>query len=71
MNFENALSELESLVVSMEEDNTSLEKSLLLYSRGVELVKFCQNHISKAEQTIKILEEELLKPVDSDKIEEL
>ncbi|HEY3432391.1 MAG TPA: exodeoxyribonuclease VII small subunit [Rhodocyclaceae bacterium] len=70
-NFENALGELESIVQSMEEGEMPLETSLAAYQRGVTLLKFCQDKLGAAEQTIKVLENGQLQaarldPLDSD-----
>ncbi|AFZ82678.1 exodeoxyribonuclease VII small subunit [Candidatus Kinetoplastidibacterium crithidiae] len=70
LDFETALLELEMLVSNMEQENITLEDSLSLYRRGVNLVRFCQNHIAKAEETIKVLDGELLKPLDSNELGE-
>ena len=60
-NFETALAELERIVQSMEEGEMPLETSLAAYQRGVTLLKFCQDRLSAAEQTIKVLENGQLK----------
>ncbi|WBF65903.1 MAG: exodeoxyribonuclease VII small subunit [Candidatus Kinetoplastibacterium crithidii] len=70
LDFETALLELETLVSSMEQENITLEDSLSLYRRGVNLVRFCQNYIAKAEETIKVLDGELLKPLDINQLNE-
>ncbi|AGF48372.1 exodeoxyribonuclease VII small subunit [Candidatus Kinetoplastibacterium oncopeltii TCC290E] len=64
------MSELEKLVASMEAGDITLDNSLILYRRGVDLVRFCQNQLSKAEQEIKFLDEEVLKPLDDDLLKE-
>jgi len=55
-NFENALGELERIVQSMEDGEMPLESSLAAYQRGITLLKFCQDKLTAAEQTIKVLE---------------
>nr|WP_235043371.1 exodeoxyribonuclease VII small subunit [Candidatus Kinetoplastibacterium oncopeltii] len=70
IDFEAAMSELEKLVASMEAGDITLDNSLILYRRGVDLVRFCQNQLSKAEQEIKFLDEEVLKPLDDDLLKE-
>ncbi|AFZ83685.1 exodeoxyribonuclease VII small subunit [Candidatus Kinetoplastibacterium blastocrithidii TCC012E] len=70
IDFETAISELEKLVSSMESCNVTLENSLIMYRRGVDLVRFCQNQLTKAEQEIKILDEEILKPLDENLLKE-
>ena len=65
-NFEKALDELETIVQSMEEGEMPLEASLAAYQRGVTLLKFCQDKLVAAEQTIKILENGQLQPARFD-----
>lgn len=60
--FESALAALEALVAKMESGELSLEASLESYERGVALSKICQEHLAKAEQQVRILEADLLKP---------
>ena len=55
--FEDALSELEKIVASMESGQLPLEASLVAYKRGAELLKFCQQKIQDAEQQVRILTE--------------
>jgi len=62
--FETALSELEALVAKMEDGAMPLEQSLAAYRRGVELVRVCQDRLARAEQQVKVLEGELLRPLD-------
>jgi exodeoxyribonuclease VII small subunit len=64
--FESALAALESLVAKMESGQLSLEASLESYERGVALSKICQEQLSKAEQQVRILEADLLKPFSGD-----
>ena len=53
--FEEALSELESLVETMEKGELSLEESLKSFERGVALTRLCQQALKEAEQKIEIL----------------
>lgn len=53
--FEEALSELESLVETLEQGELSLEDSLKTFERGVELTRICQQVLKEAEQKILIL----------------
>jgi exodeoxyribonuclease VII small subunit len=62
--FETALAELEALVVAMEDGSMPLEKSLAAYRRGVELTRVCQEKLAQAEQQVKVLEGDLLRPLD-------
>ena len=59
--FESALAELEEIVADMEAGQLPLEKSLAAYTRGAELLKFCQSALQDAQQQVKILEDGVLK----------
>jgi exodeoxyribonuclease VII small subunit len=60
--FEAAIVELEGLVVRMESAQLPLEEALAAYKRGAELLQYCQSALEVAEQEVKILEENTLKP---------
>ena len=64
ISFEQALDELDALVRRMESGQLSLDESIATYRRGAELARFCQAKLSNAEQEIKRLEGDLLKPLD-------
>jgi len=53
--FEEALSELESLVENMEQGDLSLEVSLKSFERGVQLTRTCQQALKSAEQKVEKL----------------
>ena len=53
--FEQALSELEALVESLEHGEMTLEESLKSFERGVELTRACQQSLKAAEQKVRIL----------------
>jgi exodeoxyribonuclease VII small subunit len=53
--FEAALSELEQIVLRLEQGELSLEESLRQFERGVELTRGCQKALRQAEQKIRIL----------------
>ena len=55
--FEAALNELESIVKRLEDGDLTLESSLALYERGVELSRFCHSRLEQAERRIEILNE--------------
>jgi len=59
--FEAALAELENIVSSMESGQLSLEQSLAAHKRGMELARHCQSVLARAQQQVKILEENSLK----------
>jgi exodeoxyribonuclease VII small subunit len=56
MKFETALTELETIVQSMENGKLELEASIAAYRRGMELMKHCQQQLTDAEQQVRILE---------------
>lgn len=62
--FETALAQLESLVAAMEDGSLPLEESLAAYRRGVELTRICQERLAQAEQQVRVLEGDLLRPLD-------
>ena len=55
--FESAIGELESIVKTLEEGDLTLERSLALFERGVELSRFCHARLEEAERRIEILTE--------------
>ena len=62
--FETALAQLEDIIQAMEGGDLPLESALTSYKQGIELIKFCQGKLSDAEQQLKILENDELKPLD-------
>ena len=53
LSFEEAYKELESTLERMENEEVSLQESLELFKRGVELYKRCKNLINSATLTVK------------------
>lgn len=53
--FEESLAELEQLVERMEQGHLSLEESLKLFERGIELSRGCQKALKEAEQKVQVL----------------
>lgn len=53
--FEAAIAELDGIVKKLEEGDLSLEQSLALYERGVQLSRFCHARLEDAERRIEIL----------------
>ena len=51
--FEAALEELETIVERMEDGEPSLEESLKLFERGMDLTRRCQKALDEAEQRIR------------------
>lgn len=60
--FETALARLEALVTQMESGSLPLDQSLAAYEQGVELARVCQQRLDLAEQQVKVLQGNLLKP---------
>ena len=56
--FESAISELETLVNTLEEGDLSLDKSLELFERGVQLSRFCHQRLEEAERRIEVRNEQ-------------
>jgi exodeoxyribonuclease VII small subunit len=61
--FEKALAELEKIVARMESGELSLEQALESHKRGLELARYCQQKLEAAQQQVKVLEGEVLKPL--------
>lgn len=55
--FEAALAELDGIVKKMEAGDLTLEASLALYERGVQLERFCHERLEAAERRIDMLNE--------------
>lgn len=53
--FEAAIAELDGIVKRLEEGDLSLEQSLVLYERGVQLSRFCHSRLEDAERRIDLL----------------
>jgi exodeoxyribonuclease VII small subunit len=55
--FESALAELDTIVKKMEEGDLTLESSMELYERGLQLSRFCHTTLEAAERRIELLNE--------------
>jgi len=64
LTFEQALDELDALVRRMESGQLGLDDSITAYQRGAELAKYCQMKLAAAEEQIKVLDGDVLKPLD-------
>ncbi len=53
--FEKAMEELEEIVEALEEGGLPLEESLEKFSRGIELIKYCNNKLGETEKKIEVL----------------
>ena len=64
LTFEQAMDELDRLVRGMVAGDLSLDESIAAYRRGAELARYCQSRLANAEQEIRQLEGDLLKPLN-------
>lgn len=64
--FEQALTELETLVAQLESGDLSLDQSLTHFKRGVELTRHCQSILDDAQQTVEILSRDPAPDSDDD-----
>jgi exodeoxyribonuclease VII small subunit len=55
LSFEQALSEIESIIERIEAGEVGLEESLLKYERGVSLVNHCRGKLDRAQQQVEDL----------------
>ena len=58
---EGAFEELDEIVAQLEQEDTSLNDALDLYTKGVKLVKKCRDSLDMVEKKLLILEEDNLK----------
>ncbi len=56
--FESALERLEEITNILEAGEVTLEKSIELYTEGLEIAKLCNEKLSEAEKKIKIIQKE-------------
>ncbi len=55
LSFEQKMTEIEKIVLALEEKNIALEESLVLFEKGTALIRECQNTLEKTEQPISIV----------------
>lgn len=60
--YEQALAELDRLVVQMEGGQLPLDELLDAYRRGADLLAFCRGRLQAVEDQVKVLEDGQLKP---------
>lgn len=68
LTFEQALEELDGLVRAMEAGELPLDDAIAAYKRGAELAQYCQNRLTQAEQQMKVLDGDELRPLDSSEL---
>jgi exodeoxyribonuclease VII small subunit len=62
--YEDALSELEQLVLKIEQGSLPLDQLLAGYQRGAQLLGFCRGCLERVEQQVQVLENGQLKALD-------
>lgn len=55
LSFEDAIKELETIVSTLEKGDASLEQSLALFKRGIELTEICTGKLTEAQGIVTIL----------------
>jgi len=68
--FKQAIEELEKITDSLESGELELEKSLALFERGTELIKFCQDKLDSTQTKVQALIDSLEGEVKSVSLEE-
>ncbi len=58
MVYEDAIAELSTIVNRLNSGNVSLDDSIALYSRGVELASWCDKKLNEVEKKIAIINKE-------------
>jgi exodeoxyribonuclease VII small subunit len=61
--YEQAIAELERLVLSLEDGQLPLDSLLESYQRGTQLLGFCKGHLEQVEHQVKLLEDGQLRPL--------
>lgn len=56
LRYEDAVKELEKLILDMESGKFSLEETLAAYQRGAALLKHCQGVLTQVEQQVRVFE---------------
>lgn len=55
LSFEQAVAELEEIVIKLEKGELTLEESIHFFQRGVELTRYCSKKLDEAERSITML----------------
>jgi len=58
LTFEQAISQLETIVAEMENNDVALDIALNKYQEGISLIKMCQDKLQEAKQRVQILDSE-------------
>ncbi len=54
-NFEDAIKQLENIANSLEDENTTIDKSVELFEKGIKLSKDCSKYLENVKQKITLL----------------
>ena len=65
LDFESAMTELETLIAKIEQGDLSLETSLKDFEKGIALTRACQSSLKDAEQRVKLLTDGLSEDMSS------
>ena len=66
LSYEQALSELETIVTSLESNKLALEETMSLFERGQQLIKYCVELLDKTELRVKQLSGGSLTDLDTE-----
>ncbi|QJC27226.1 exodeoxyribonuclease 7 small subunit [Anaplasma platys] len=66
LKFEDAMQELERVVLELESSNVSLTRSIELYNRAKALHRHCDNIIKKISLNIELIDSEKGKPIEDE-----
>ena len=61
--FEDALTEIKSIINKLEAGTLSLEKMIKMYEEGIDLMQFCRKKLDNVELRIKKISEQSLKEI--------
>ncbi|MDF7675188.1 exodeoxyribonuclease VII small subunit [Neisseriaceae bacterium ESL0693] len=65
-NYEDALTQLQTITESMQNNDLPLEEALAAYQQGQELVQYCQQKLAEVEQKLQVLDNGELKELKLD-----
>lgn len=66
---EKSLADLETIVEELESGELSLDKSLQMFEKGIQLSRECQAALKEAEQKVQVLVDDELKDLDADRLD--
>ncbi|SVC21054.1 uncharacterized protein METZ01_LOCUS273908, partial [marine metagenome] len=69
-NLEKSLADLETIVEELESGELSLDRSLQMFEKGIQLSRECQAALKEAEQKVQVLVNDELKDLDADGLDQ-